>query len=62
MSIELENPQTTLEKADAAANFVQQMMLAHMVGDAAKFKEVHKKASDLLFDVVQELDEQSDEA
>jgi hypothetical protein len=55
MSIELQNPKTTLEKADAAANYVEQMMLAHLIKDEAKFKEAHKKASSLLFDVVRDL-------
>jgi hypothetical protein len=56
MSIEIDNPKTTLEKADAAANLVEQMMLAHMIKDEAKFKEAHRKASSLLFDVVRDLD------
>jgi hypothetical protein len=58
MSIEMENPKTTLEKADAAANLVEQMWLAHQVKDEKKFIESHHKASKLLFEVTRELEDQ----
>lgn len=57
MSIEMGNPKTLLEKIDAASNLVEQMFLAHMMKDEAKFKEVHKKAGELLFDAVRMADE-----
>lgn len=57
MSIEMDNPETVLEKIDAAANLVEQMYLAHMIRDEERFKESHKKAADLLFEAVQMLDE-----
>lgn len=57
MSIEMENPKTLLEKVDAAANYVQQMYLSHMISDEAKFKEAHKKATELLGDAVEMADE-----
>lgn len=52
----MQNPKTTLEKADAAANYVQQMFLAHQVNDPKMFAEAHRKASELLADVIDELD------
>lgn len=57
MSIELDNPKTTLEKVDAAANFVEQMMLAHMVGDGTRFMLAKGKASRLLHEATQQLQE-----
>lgn len=57
MSIEMKNPKTLLEKVDAAANWVQQMYLAHMVRDETKFKEAHKKVTELLGDAVEMADE-----
>jgi hypothetical protein len=57
MSSEMNNPKTLLEKVDAAANYVEQMQLAHMLKDEAKFKEAHKKAGDLLLDAIQMIDE-----
>jgi hypothetical protein len=60
MSIEMDNPKTPLEQADAAANLVEQMMLAHSIRDEAHFKKAHKKASDLLFELIQQLEEKED--
>lgn len=60
MSIELENPQTLLEKTDAAANFVAQMFLAHRVKDEKKFDEAHERASTLLSEVIDKLNELED--
>ena len=56
MSIEMDNPQTTLEKVDAAWNLVEQMMLAHYVGDNKHFNKVHARATKLLGEAVTELD------
>ena len=56
MSIELENPQTTLERVDAAANFVEQMYLSHKIGDESTFDKAHKRASELLAEATDELD------
>jgi hypothetical protein len=55
MSIEMKNPKTAVEKIDAAANLVGQMYLAHQIKDEKHFQEVHKKASKLLFDALQQL-------
>jgi len=60
MSIEMENPQTLLEKVDAAANLVQQMYLAHMIKDEAKFKDAHQQATKLLGDAIEMIDEDDD--
>lgn len=57
MSIEMENPQTLIEKADALSNFVEQMFLAHQVRDDAQFKRAHTQASRLGFQLVQALQE-----
>lgn len=57
MSIEMDNPTTALEKADAAWNLVEQMHLAHTVRDEARFKEAHEKAGKLLSELVEMLDE-----
>lgn len=56
----MDNPETLLEKIDAAANYVEQMFLAHMVRDEAKLKEAHQKASDLLFDASRMAEELED--
>lgn len=57
MSIEMENPKTLLEKVDAASNYVEQMMLAHMIKDEERFKQAHKEASGLLFDATRMIEE-----
>jgi len=56
MSIEMENPITPLEKADALGNLVQQMYLAHSMGDDHHFRKVHSKASSLCHDLTNMLD------
>ena len=50
MSIEMDNPQTLVEKIDAAANYVAQIRIASMVGDKAHITSCVDKASKLLFD------------
>jgi hypothetical protein len=57
MSINLKNPKTLLEKLDAAANLVEQMYLAHKVGDENRFKQAHDACSQLLFDAAQMAEE-----
>lgn len=57
MSIEMDNPKSLLEKVDAAASLVQVMYLAHMVRDELKFKEAHKKATKLLAEATEMIDE-----
>lgn len=57
MGIEMKNPQTPLEKADALTNLVAQMHLAHMVRDEAHFKRAHAEASRIGFELVQVLAE-----
>jgi hypothetical protein len=56
MSINVTNPKTLLEKADAAANLIEQMFLAHMVKDEKQFREAHTKAGKLMFEVVREIE------
>lgn len=56
MSIELDNPETPLEKIDAAANYVEQMYLAHAIGDEATFSKAHERAGELLFEAMRELE------
>jgi hypothetical protein len=58
MSIEMDNPKTALEKIDAAANLVEQMYLSHMIHDEKTFKEAHRKAGDLLFGAMRQLEEE----
>ena len=55
MSIEMDNPVTALEKADALTNLVEQMYLAHMIYDEKHFKEAYNKAGEIGFDLVQML-------
>lgn len=59
MSIEMDNPKTIMEKVDAASNLIEQMCLAHMIRDEITFRKAHKKAGDLLLDVMQKLEEKS---
>ena len=53
----MDNPKSLLEKVDAAASLVQVMYLAHMVRDELKFKEAHKKATKLLAEATEMIDE-----
>ena len=59
MSIEMDNPKTKLEMADAISNLIEQMHMAHMMRDESRFKEAHKKAGKLAFELVQMLEEQA---
>lgn len=61
MSIELENPKTLVEKIDAAANYVAQMLLAKTVRDDVQFEEAHARASRLLFEACQMAEESKTE-
>jgi len=60
MSIEMENPETVYEKIDAAANLLEQMFMAHRIKDEAHFTKVHKKAGDLLFKAMRQLEDVGD--
>lgn len=57
MSIEMQNPETIMEKVDAAANLIEQMMMAHAIKDEAKFEEAHQKAGNFLFDAMRLMEE-----
>jgi len=57
MSIEMENPETLLEKVDALTNLVEQMLLAHRMRDEQKFNEAHDKAAQIGFEVLEALQE-----
>jgi hypothetical protein len=57
MSIEIENPTTLLEKADALTNLIEQMYLAHRTHNEPMFEKAHKKAGEIGFDLVVELSE-----
>ena len=58
----MENPQTALEKIDAAANLIEQMNMAKMISDNQHFSKCHKRAGDLLFKAMRQLegDDQGD--
>lgn len=60
MSIEMNDPKTVYEKIDAAANYVEQMFLAHKIKDEKHFAEVHKKTGDLLFKAMRQLEDVDD--
>ena len=62
MSIEMDNPQTLLEKIDTLTNLVEQMLLAHRMRDEQRFNEAHDKAAQIGFEVMQALQEQESEA
>lgn len=59
MSIEMDNPQTVIEKIDAASNLIEQMVIAHMVKDEQRFRSAHTRASELLLDALNEMEEES---
>jgi predicted RNA binding protein with dsRBD fold (UPF0201 family) len=58
MSINIINPATPLEKADAISNLIEQMHLAFMVNDKSRFELAHQQASKLIFDLCVLLDEE----
>ena len=55
MSINLNNPQTLLEKMDAADNHVAQIRIALMVGDKSRALESVEKAARLISDAVHQI-------
>lgn len=55
MSIEMKNPKTPLEKADAAANLVGQMMMFEKIGDHVQFRRVHERAAEILYELTEQL-------
>ena len=59
MSIAMDNPNTIEEKLDVIGNLIQQMYLAHTVHDEATFKAAHKRAGDLVWEVIETLKEES---
>lgn len=56
MGVNTTDPKTPIEKAEAAANLVEQMSLAHRMGDIVRFKDVHAKCSRILHELVEQLD------
>lgn len=58
MSIEMENPETLLEKTDAVWNLLHQLRLAHVTQDDGHFTSVFRRADELLEEIVDELGEQ----
>lgn len=59
MSINLKNPETVLEKVDAAFNYVCQIRLAFMVGDTDRVLTALDEAERLLHESVESLEAQS---
>lgn len=57
MSIEIDHPQTLLEKVDAAANLVEQMYLAAMIGDKPHLQKTHSQVAKILSDVIDQIGE-----
>jgi len=53
MSIEMEKPVTLVEKLDTLTNLIEQMFIAHQVGNEALFRESHAKAARLSFEAMQ---------
>jgi len=56
MSIEMDNPTTPLEIADAIGNLIAQMWLAHKMRDEATFTKAHTRAAELSAALVDMLD------
>ena len=61
MSINLTNPKTPLELADAIGNLIEQMALAHTVKDEYRFTKARKKAAELCFELTCKLDGETEE-
>lgn len=57
MSIEMDNPETLLEKVDAITSLVEQMLLAYRMRDEQRFNEAHDKAAQLGNEVMESLQE-----
>ena len=60
MSINLLNPETVQGKVDAAANFIGQIRLAHMIGDRTRVETAIAEAERHLFNALQQIEEQED--
>lgn len=54
MSIEMDNPQSKLEKIDAASNLIGQIGIALAIGDVEHAKQCQKKSMNLLMSVLME--------
>ena len=57
-SVEMENPKTVMEKIDAAHNLVEQIRIANIIRDFSHVEECVERASNLLFEATQMLEEQ----
>jgi len=57
MSINMDDPKTALEKADALTNLVEQMFLAHKTHNEEMFMNAYDKAGNIGFDLVLMLSE-----
>ena len=57
MGIKVKDAQSAVEKADAIANLIEQMHMAHRLKDEETFKKAHKRASDYAFQLVRFLEE-----
>lgn len=45
-----------IEKADALTNLIEQMLMAHRIGDEKTFMKAHDKAAKIGFELVNQLD------
>lgn len=57
MSINLKNPETVMGKVDAATNYVAQIRIALMIGDAQRARRAVEQAERLLFSAMQQIEE-----
>lgn len=58
MSIEMDNPKTTLERVDAAWNYIEQIRLAVSLGQYTHVLKCVEEASRLLSVVVEDLNKE----
>ena len=56
MSIEMDNPVSIYEKVDIISNLIEQMLLASIMNDKAKFNEAHARAGKLCFDTMRQME------
>ncbi len=61
MSIEMDNPQTILEKIDTLTNLIEQMYLAHKAHNDSMFELAHKAAGNLGFELMRTIEENQEE-